>query len=403
MANVALLVYVRPTHRNGQRQGDFFQGHVFPRSAGIGGGDLANVSTSSNEALTLPLPLSASPLSILGVRAAAPPAIHHCCLPHRPRKDEHDNSDDDDDVEQPKFYDITVADHDARVEYHCRNVMRYPGDAIRLSTTYDNDIVAAHRDDGCAEGQQQQQQQQPAAPARRKLAAVLFDTHRLLAGKVAKEYVWRYFPRLAQQVFPPHGQHGGAYDDSNDDDDNNTNDDDAYAVVVCLGEIQLSQRAPPGEEQAHPAREEEGAWSDVDNLPIKTSDIYRDLYGVLNCTPDNSIAQISVEYKRLALLHHPDKTATGSDDAFQLIQQAYGVLSDPEAKREYDTWLHSGLQVPFVKWKALGSQASSTHWSGRPLHRRIDQSQPQPPPSVHTTQKTGNQDALYAKFRNYEL
>lgn len=58
-------------------------------------------------------------------------------------------------------------------------------------------------------------------------------------------------------------------------------------------------------------------------------------YSVLGCTNQSSVDDIKKAYKKLALLHHPDKN-NGNDEMFKKISEAYSVLSDPEKKTNYD-------------------------------------------------------------------
>ncbi|KAG4073641.1 hypothetical protein HA402_000865 [Bradysia odoriphaga] len=62
-------------------------------------------------------------------------------------------------------------------------------------------------------------------------------------------------------------------------------------------------------------------------------------YQVLEVDVDADDSQIKASYRRLALRWHPDKNIENSDEAkekFQLIQQAYEVLSDSHERAWYD-------------------------------------------------------------------
>lgn len=62
-------------------------------------------------------------------------------------------------------------------------------------------------------------------------------------------------------------------------------------------------------------------------------------YEVLQVSKAATIEEIKKSYKRLAILHHPDKNQ-GSAEAtqmFQKISSAYAVLSDTEKRERYDT------------------------------------------------------------------
>jgi len=68
-----------------------------------------------------------------------------------------------------------------------------------------------------------------------------------------------------------------------------------------------------------------------------------DLYEVLNLRNTATQDEVRKAYKRLALLHHPDKHASASDEAkeaaslrFQQIGFSYAVLSDGKRKERYD-------------------------------------------------------------------
>lgn len=73
-----------------------------------------------------------------------------------------------------------------------------------------------------------------------------------------------------------------------------------------------------------------------------------DLYAVLGVAKSASASEIKVSYRRLALLHHPDKN-NNSPEATQQFQQvalAFKVLSDPKARKYYDkTGTTEGIDV----------------------------------------------------------
>jgi len=60
----------------------------------------------------------------------------------------------------------------------------------------------------------------------------------------------------------------------------------------------------------------------------------KDYYSILGVSRGASEAEIKRAYRRLASQHHPDKG--GSTEQFQVIEEAYRVLSDPAARKEYD-------------------------------------------------------------------
>jgi curved DNA-binding protein CbpA len=64
-----------------------------------------------------------------------------------------------------------------------------------------------------------------------------------------------------------------------------------------------------------------------------------DYFVTLEIAASASSAEIKASYRRLALLHHPDKNAEGKDAAtarMKLLNEAWDVLSDPGKKAQYD-------------------------------------------------------------------
>jgi curved DNA-binding protein len=61
----------------------------------------------------------------------------------------------------------------------------------------------------------------------------------------------------------------------------------------------------------------------------------KDYYQILGVERTASESDIKAAYRKLASRHHPDRG--GDTSAFQEIQQAYSVLSDPVKRKEYDS------------------------------------------------------------------
>lgn len=61
-----------------------------------------------------------------------------------------------------------------------------------------------------------------------------------------------------------------------------------------------------------------------------------DHYAVLGVAPDISRAELRRVWRRLALLWHPDRAGEAATVKFQKLAAAYGVLSSPAARAEYD-------------------------------------------------------------------
>ena len=70
----------------------------------------------------------------------------------------------------------------------------------------------------------------------------------------------------------------------------------------------------------------------------------RDPYVILGIAHDATDAEIHRSYKKLSLLHHPDRHPDKAGDetfraTFQAIVEAYRTLSDPESRKKYDSSL----------------------------------------------------------------
>ncbi|KAK1274168.1 hypothetical protein QJS04_geneDACA012177 [Acorus gramineus] len=69
-----------------------------------------------------------------------------------------------------------------------------------------------------------------------------------------------------------------------------------------------------------------------------------DWYRILDVEPFSHANVIKGQYKRLALILHPDKaTSVGSVDAFKLVCDAFRVLSDKPSRKDYDLRLRLSI------------------------------------------------------------
>lgn len=65
----------------------------------------------------------------------------------------------------------------------------------------------------------------------------------------------------------------------------------------------------------------------------------RDCYDVLNVTRDSTKSEIGKIYRIFARKYHPDNQYTGDEEKFKEIANAYEILKDDEARKDYDYML----------------------------------------------------------------
>lgn len=69
-----------------------------------------------------------------------------------------------------------------------------------------------------------------------------------------------------------------------------------------------------------------------------------ELYEVLELDAQCTTAEVTQQYRRLALRYHPDRNAGATVEQFQRIEEAHRVLSDPQQRQLYDTVGREGLK-----------------------------------------------------------
>jgi len=65
----------------------------------------------------------------------------------------------------------------------------------------------------------------------------------------------------------------------------------------------------------------------------------KDYYGVLGILKNASEAEIKKAYRKMAMQYHPDRNPgkeKWANEKFKQINEAYGVLGDPQKRRQYD-------------------------------------------------------------------
>jgi len=61
-----------------------------------------------------------------------------------------------------------------------------------------------------------------------------------------------------------------------------------------------------------------------------------DYYQILGVTKIASLDEIKSQYRKLALVYHPDKNGSSGNEKFKEITEAYKILSDPKKRKSYD-------------------------------------------------------------------
>lgn len=73
---------------------------------------------------------------------------------------------------------------------------------------------------------------------------------------------------------------------------------------------------------------------------IKTQNAMKDYYEILGLQKGASKDEVKKAFRKLAAEYHPDK-ATGNEEKYKEITEAYAVLGDDKKKAEYDTCGHA--------------------------------------------------------------
>lgn len=74
----------------------------------------------------------------------------------------------------------------------------------------------------------------------------------------------------------------------------------------------------------------------------------KDYYQILGVTKTSTAEEIRKNYRKLAMLHHPDRNPNDptAEQKFKEVAEAYGVLTDPVKRRQYDSCRASGVTHP---------------------------------------------------------
>jgi curved DNA-binding protein CbpA len=80
---------------------------------------------------------------------------------------------------------------------------------------------------------------------------------------------------------------------------------------------------------------------------------FKDHYETMQLSVNAEPETVTRVYRLLAQRYHPDNQDTGSSDTFQRLHEAYSVLSDPQARAEYDVAYHRYRRD---RWRVVGEQ-----------------------------------------------
>lgn len=86
-----------------------------------------------------------------------------------------------------------------------------------------------------------------------------------------------------------------------------------------------------------------------------------DYYEILQVNQKADGRTIERVFRHLAKMYHPDNKETGDQDRFTLVVEAFRVLSDPEARVEYDANYES---IRREEWKVLDQESAANHVEG---------------------------------------
>ncbi|KAJ0099552.1 hypothetical protein Patl1_21260 [Pistacia atlantica] len=90
-------------------------------------------------------------------------------------------------------------------------------------------------------------------------------------------------------------------------------------------------------------------------------------------------SMIKKQYKRMALMLHPDKNhSVAAEEAFKVIQSAFQVLIVPQKRQSYDSSLRSKKRPPKSRHTASGSSKCSKSSGPTSEEAKSIQSEPQP-------------------------
>jgi len=90
------------------------------------------------------------------------------------------------------------------------------------------------------------------------------------------------------------------------------------------------------------------------------------------------------------------------------LQLAKETLTDTKLRKSYDTWLNSGIQIPFEQWQ--NKKAHSMHWAP-PRQMKLSIQEKMATGQMDPEQSSSNNGEIHSapsgslleKFRKYEI
>ena len=129
------------------------------------------------------------------------------------------------------------------------------------------------------------------------------------------------------------------------------------ALVVVRNAV-LAAGTPSGGASGQVIARDAAAAADTSGLPPARTPVAAvlaalDHYEVLGLPRRSGAEALAVAYRRAARLVHPDKCGDAqAEEAFNRVQEAFVVLSDPELRRFYDDELHGAKRGKVAQTQA---------------------------------------------------
>jgi DnaJ family protein B protein 4 len=107
-------------------------------------------------------------------------------------------------------------------------------------------------------------------------------------------------------------------------------------------------------------------------------------YDILGVKKQSTQEEIRKAFRRLSLIHHPDRNGGTDDSEFQKINEAYETLSDPQKRRIYDIT----SQNPFMHGNAMHGNAMEVPIDASALFSMLFSQELGNDPDIHVFQGT---------------